>query len=202
MDNKYRNEQSFPFEAFIVNLGMYNKGKLIGEWLEFPTTYDKVQETLNRIGIGSGNAYEEYVIFDYECHIDNLYSLLGEYERIDELNYLAMKLDEMDKGEIEKFEQVIKVFVTDSLEDLINLTDNLEKFNYYPDVTSEKDLGHLYIDEYKQMNVPDDIKMYFDYEAYGRDASINEGGVFTEKGYINDSGADIQKEYERKRYSG
>ena len=26
-----------PFEAFITNLGKYNEGELIGEWLKFPT---------------------------------------------------------------------------------------------------------------------------------------------------------------------
>ena len=42
-----------PFEAFITNLGKYNEGELIGEWLKFPTTPEELQNVFERIGIGS-----------------------------------------------------------------------------------------------------------------------------------------------------
>lgn len=29
------------FEAFVTNLGKYNEGELVGEWVQFPTTEDK-----------------------------------------------------------------------------------------------------------------------------------------------------------------
>ena len=46
-----------PFEAFITNLGKYNEGKLIGEWLKFPTTPEELQNVFERIGIGSKDEY-------------------------------------------------------------------------------------------------------------------------------------------------
>lgn len=42
-----------PLEAFITNLGKYNEGKLIGEWLKFPTTPEELQNVFERIGIGT-----------------------------------------------------------------------------------------------------------------------------------------------------
>ena len=65
----YSHDSEFPFAAFITNLGKYNEGELVGEWVKFPTTPEKLQEVFERIGIGSaddfGNPYEEWFITDY-----------------------------------------------------------------------------------------------------------------------------------------
>ena len=39
------------FEAFITNLGKYNEGYLVGEWVKFPITNEEMQEVFKRIGI-------------------------------------------------------------------------------------------------------------------------------------------------------
>ena len=95
----YSYDHDCPFEAFVTNLGKYNEGELVGEWVKFPTTPEKLQEVFERIGIGSqdefGSVYEEWFITDYDCYMDGLYDNLGEYESLDELNYLASKLEEL-----------------------------------------------------------------------------------------------------------
>ena len=40
-----------PFEVFITNLGKYNEGNLIGEWVKFPTTEEELKKVFERIGI-------------------------------------------------------------------------------------------------------------------------------------------------------
>lgn len=81
------------FEAFVTNLGKYNEGELVGEWVHFPTTEEEMKEVFERIGIGSkgefGQVYEEWFITDYDCSIHGVSNLLGEYENLDKLNYLA-----------------------------------------------------------------------------------------------------------------
>ena len=61
------------FEAFVTNLGKYNEGALVGEWVKFPTTEEEMQKVFERIGIGSkdefGAVYEEWFITDYECPV-------------------------------------------------------------------------------------------------------------------------------------
>ncbi len=51
------------FEAFVTNLGKYNEGELVGEWVHFPTTEEEMNEVFERIGIGSkgefGQVYED-----------------------------------------------------------------------------------------------------------------------------------------------
>ena len=39
------------FSAFITNLGKYNEGYLIGEWVKFPVTNEELQAVFQRIGI-------------------------------------------------------------------------------------------------------------------------------------------------------
>ena len=47
----YDHDKDYPFAAFITNLGKYNEGKLVGEWVKFPTT----AEVLNRSTVRPGN---------------------------------------------------------------------------------------------------------------------------------------------------
>ncbi len=90
------------FEAFVTNLGKYNEGTLVGEWVKFPTTEEEMQNVFERIGIGKqdefGQPYEEWFITDYECPIYGVQKMLGEYESLDKLNYLAALIDELPRA--------------------------------------------------------------------------------------------------------
>lgn len=50
---------------YLTNLGKYNEGELIGEWVELPVSQEELQKVFERIGINE--EYEEYFITDYEC---------------------------------------------------------------------------------------------------------------------------------------
>ncbi len=171
-------------EAYVTNLGKYNEGRLAGAPLNFPTTTEDVQALLKRIGV-DGVRYEEIFITDFESDILGLYDHLGEYESIDELNHLAHLLSGMDGDALAKLEAVMDSGeYTGSVKDLINLTQNLDNYDFYPDVDSEEALGRLYIQEFEAVQVPEHLIDYIDYEAYGRDVRINEGGHFAPGGYV------------------
>ena len=95
----YEYDHDCPCEAFITNLGKYNEGELVGEWVKFPTTSEELQKVFERIGIGSkddfGHPYEEWFITDYDCPDEVIGKVLGEYESLSELNYLAGKIMEL-----------------------------------------------------------------------------------------------------------
>lgn len=172
-----------PFEAYVTNLGKYNEGRLVGEFLKFPTTTEEVQALLKRIGI-DGVRYEEIFITDYEVNISGLYDCLGEYESIDELNYLASLISEMDQSDREKFEAVIDSGeYSGSVKELINLTQNLDCFEFYAGVEDDETLGRIYVEDMEAIDVPEHLLNYFDYEAYGRDIRINDDGHYAEKLY-------------------
>lgn len=39
----YEYNRDYPFAALITNLGKYNEGELIGEWVKFPTTAEEIK---------------------------------------------------------------------------------------------------------------------------------------------------------------
>ena len=173
------------FEAYITNLGKYNEGRLVGETLKFPATTEEVQALLARIGV-DGKRYEELFITDYESDIAGLTENLGEYESIDELNYLAALLEELDdRGELSKFEAALELGdYCGSVQELINLTQNLDDYDFYPDIADEEDLGRYYVDDLDALQIPESIEQYFDYEAYGRDIVLNSSCTFASSGFM------------------
>ena len=202
----YDHNKDYPFAAFITNLGKYNEGELVGEWVKFPTTAEELKEVFKRIGIGQkddfGQPYEEWFITDYDCYVDGLYSKLGEYENLDELNYLASKLDEMSESEYAQFQAGMEMGDhCGSLQEIINLTENLDCYEVYPDIHDYDDLGRYYIEELDVMQVPEHLQNYIDYEAYGRDVAIDENGAFTDQGYVRDTGDSFHEYYDGERGS-
>ena len=110
---------------------------------------------------------------------------LSEYSHPDELNYLGKLLEMQFDDDREKFIAAIEYGDhTDSLQDIINLAQNLDCYWGYPSVHNEEEYGHYLVDELEEPELPEEAKKYFMYEEYGRDASINDGGMFTEQGYI------------------
>ena len=202
----YSYNKDYPFAAFITNLGKYNEGELVGEWVKFPTTAEEMKEVFKRIGIGQrddfGQPYEEWFITDYDCYVDGLYSKLGEYENLDELNYLASKLDEMSESEYAQFQAGMEMGDhCGSLQEIINLTENLDCYEVYPDIHDHDDLGRYYIEELEVMQVPEHLQNYIDYEAYGRDVAMEENGSFTDQGYVRDTGDRFCEYYDGERGS-
>ena len=202
----YSYNKDYPFAAFITNLGKYNEGELVGEWVKFPTTAEELKEVFKRIGIGQrddfGQPYEEWFITDYDCYVDGLYSKLGEYENLDELNYLASKLDEMSESEYAQFQAGMEMGDhCGSLQEIINLTENLDCYEVYPDIHDYDDLGRYYIEELDVMQVPEHLQNYIDYEVYGRDVALEENGVFTDQGYVRDTGDSFHEYYDGERGS-
>ena len=180
------------FEVYITNLGKYNEGELVGETLKFPTSPQEVQALLKHIGV-DGIRYEEFFITSFDGDVLGLYDYLGEYENLDELNHLACLLSELDQGELEKFEAALNIGAhTASVADIINLAQNLDCFEFYPDIETEEDVGRYWAED---LPIPAELKNYFDYGAYGPDVSINEGGHFAPGGYIVQTSGDFKEYY-------
>ncbi len=184
------------FEAFVTNLGKYNEGELVGEWVKFPTTAEEMNKVFECIGIGSknefGNVYEEWFITDYECPINGVYEMLGEYESLDKLNYLASRIEEMSSWEQEQFAAIMESGCDEvsDIDDLINLTYNLDNYDILPGINDESDLGYYYVHEagiYDEKELGP-LANYIDYERFGRDIAMDKGGRFTDQGYIRDTG--------------
>lgn len=182
-------------KIFLTNLGKYNEDELVGEWVDLPTTRDEMKEAFNRIGVGKP-PYEEYFIADYESDtITGLTEMLGEYENLNELNYLASRLDELGTYDTSIFEAAIDAGIPRDVADLIDLTNNLDDLTLLTDVNNDEDLGYYYADDCGCIEIPENIKCYFDYEAYGRDIRLEGTGIFTMNGFLIDSDYEFERLY-------
>ena len=182
-------------EAYVTNLGKYNEGELASEPLKFPTTTEEVQALLKRIGVDNIQ-YEEIFIADYGGDLPELNACLGEYESIDELNHLACLLSELDKSDLEKFEAAVASGEhTSGVGDLINLVENLDCYDFYIGVSDDETLGRIYAEDMELINIPENLRDYFDYEAYGRDMRINEDGGFVKGGFFLPNGSQFIEYY-------
>ena len=183
------------YEAYITNLGKYAEGQLVGETLKFPATTEEVQSLLKNIGV-DGVRYEEFFITAFDGDVMGLYDYLTEYENLDELNHLAHLISELDSDEIETLEAALnKGDHTSSVADIINLVHNLDCYSLHPGVTDDETLGRIYVEDMELLDVPDNVLPYFDFEAYGRDARINDGGHFAPGGYVFNNGGKLVERY-------
>lgn len=186
--------------VFITNLGKYNEGELVGEWLTLPTTSEQVNLCLKRIEIDGYN-YEEFFFTDYESTINGVSDHISEYSNLNELNYLASKLEELSNDDIEIYEVAIELGChVQSVADLINLVDNLDCFELLPDIHDENDLGYYWIEESGCYNLKElgNLVNYFDYEKYGRDVALEQSGTFCSSGYVYDTGESFIENYDGK----
>lgn len=191
--------ERFKLGAFITNLGKFNEGEIIGEWINFPIKQEEFQEVLKRIGIDEN--HEEWFFSDFDTNLRGISAILSEYQNVDELNYLVALANELDSYDYEKFYGIVEDDMDlpeNGIPGLINLTFNLEKYELYSNIFDEEEYGRYIIQdsgEYDSYRI-NEILDYIDYEAFGRDRCINENGSFTERGYVLDNQQNWQEEYD------
>lgn len=163
-------------KIYLTNLGKYNEGELVGEWVELPIDEDELQEVFKRIGISdepdpeTGSIYDEYSITDYESDIEGF--SVYEYESLDRLNEIAEAIEDLDDYDMKVFKNAVEAgfFDAEYIEDF-----DPSRFRLYEGVYDDWSLGEYIIDDqYLGIeNVPEDVlENFFDYEMYGRDCSF------------------------------
>ena len=157
-------------KIYVTNLRKYNEGQIIGEWVSLPC--EGLEEVLNEI---SNNGNDELFISDYDTDINGL--KIGEYEDILQLNEIAEEIDNLSDDELIAFQAYLEQYANNMEQAL----DEVHQGNYriYYNCDNMSDVAYQVVNECGLLDgAPEELKVYFDYEAYGRDLSIN--GTFTQ----------------------
>lgn len=174
-------------KIYIANLGAYNRGYLVGKWVELPLYEEELQEEIQEVLNGpdaiktrdfEDQEDEEWAIHDYECS----YMKISECSSPYKLNEIAEQIEDLDQWE----EKTLKAILETGNYEFEDVIDRIDEFQLYEGIDNERELGDYYIEEVDCSQVPDYLMNYIDTESYGRDISINEGGDFTSYGYLRE----------------
>ena len=200
---------SEQFSILIDSRTRFETSEPGGVWLSMPTTKEQLHEAMQRVGITADNPQDFFIngFANTEQQPFDVPLPVIQSAGLDELNYLGNLLAMQRDEDRDKFTAAVALGErAGSVKDLINLAQNLDCYWLYPTVQNEEDYGYYLIDELDELELPEEAKKYFMYEDYGRDAAINDGGRFTEQGYIynnkntftewyNGRESDIPREY-------
>ena len=209
MEQERREKMSEQFSILIDSRTRFETGEPGGVWLPMPTTTQQLHAAMESVGITADNPQNFFIngFANTEQQPFDVPLPVIQSAGIDELNYLGKLLEMQGDKDRDKFTAAVTLGErAGNIKDLINLAQNLDCYWLYPTVQSEEDYGYYLIDELDELELPEEAKKYFMYEEYGRDAAINDGGRFTEQGYIynnkntftewyNGRESDIPKEY-------
>lgn len=183
-------------KIWIGNLGKYNEGELVGDWIDLPKSEEEINKFLKEV-VGLNNEYEEYMINDYET---DLPYKVSEYDSIQRLNLLAKVSENVQN--MEAIEGYANLEGDLSIEEVMNLIiqeDDIPYYNYdinNQNMSAEEKYGYMLIEMMglKEVLEKHEIDEYFDYERYGRDAEMSGYVELLDKGYINKSeGLELNK---------
>lgn len=110
--------------------------------------------------------------------IEELPDLEVERSTLFEVNELAEKLEDVDEDIVLSF---IESNSSDSKE-LLNA--EFDDCSLYPEVTTDRELGQYIVEDMGVELSREQLERYLDYEKFGRDVRLEEGGSFVDKGYF------------------
>lgn len=163
-------------KIYVTNLSKYNEGALVGEWVNLPC--EGLEEVLDKI---SNNGKDELFISDYETDISGL--KVAEYKDILQLNEIAEEIDNFDDEEVIIFQAYLDQYANDIEQAL----EEVRQGNYtiYENCDNMEDVAYQAVNESGLLDgVPEQVKMYFDYEAYGRDMDINRTFIQIDNSFV------------------
>lgn len=110
--------------------------------------------------------------------IEGLPDLDCERLTLDIANELAENLEDVD-------EDIVLSFIESNSSDPKALANaEFDDCWLYPDVATDRDLGQYVVEELGVELSREQLESYLDYEKYGRDVRLSEGGSFVDKGYF------------------
>ena len=110
--------------------------------------------------------------------IESLPTLNCERFTLDLANELAEKLEDVE-------EDIVLSFIeSDSSDPSYLACVDFDDCNLYPDISTDRELGEYLVEEVGVELSKEKLLLYIDYEKFGRDVRLEEGGSFVDKGYF------------------
>jgi len=162
-------------KVYITCLASYQKGFLIGEWIELGIDGNELNQSIKRIlkmgeeTCKDGDIHEEYFLTDWE---GEEFFQVGEYTNVYDLNEEVARFNELHLDDTSK--QCVSFLMSENI--VSNLDEALEK---YEDVLIYEDMSFLDLaydiveEQYNFDELPQFVSNYFDYEKFASDLELD-----------------------------
>jgi hypothetical protein len=200
-------------KILIANPELSNHEAISGVLHTFPTTKADLQKSLAAIRL-DGVTHSRFVVHAYGCGMDGLATAIPNTLNLDELNYLMIRLGEINKESRAIFSAVMQTREYTNLRDIINVTENIGCFDLQPASTPEMFgeyltilYGEYFADDIEALKSSEHVgrrelagyiemlEACVDKNALGWHKADNEHGHFTSAGYLTRTDADFVEIY-------
>ena len=152
-------------------------------WLFLPMVQEEIDRALRRTGITDPA--------DIRLRLENT-QLMNEVdvlldmerENISDLNALAQTADALSTDDLKKLGAVVTMARPRTAEQIKNLVENLDLFDFAPGAHTPAEYGKYMIQQSGRFEYDENLDEFYDYEKYGLQRMGEEDGMFTDRGYI------------------
>ena len=152
-------------------------------WLYLPMTQEEIDRALQRAGITD---FADLRLRLEDSQLPNEVNVLldMEHESLENLNALAQATDALSTDDIKKLCAVVTLAKTQNAEQVKNLVENLDLFDFAPGAHSPAEYGKYMIQRSGHFDYDENLDEFYDYEGYALQRMNEEDGMFTGRGYI------------------
>ena len=152
-------------------------------WLYLPMAQEEIDRTLQRAGI---TAPLDIQLRLEDTQLPNEVDVLldMEQESLAGLNVMAQATDELSSDDMKKLGAVVTLAKPQNAEQIKNLVENLDLFDFAPGAHTPEEYGKYMIQQSGHFDYDENLDEFYDYEKYGLQRMGEEDGMFTDRGYI------------------
>ena len=173
-------DAGFVFELYLIK-ACYEPEKAEGVWLKLPATESEIASALSKLGASLDECIFTHCKSSMSCFND----VFSENEDIKMLNTLSNAISKIISGNMgAKYKAALQFEYCTDLDFAIDIANNLDCYNFYPDLSSPEDYGRQVLLEASKLQADDMAFKHLDFRRYG-EAKMEANGVkFTDYGLI------------------
>ena len=152
-------------------------------WLYLPMAQEEIDRAIQRAGI---TVPADVRLRLEDTQLPNEVDVLLDMEQdsIADLNALAHAVDALSSDDIKKLGAVVAMARPRTAEQVKNLVENLDLFDFAPGAHTPEEYGKYMIQQSGHFDYDESLDEFYDYEKYGLQRMNEEDGMFTDRGYI------------------
>ena len=152
-------------------------------WLYLPMVQEEIDRALQRAGITS---HADIRLRLEDSQLPNEVNVLldMDHDSLEDLNALAQATNDFSTDDIKKLGAVVTLAKPQNAEQVKNLAENLDLFDFAPGAHSLAKYGKYMIQQSGHFDYDANLDDFYDYEGYALQRINEEDGMFTDRGYI------------------